>query len=533
MRLNFLGIFIDKITGIMLIILPSIILMGISLMMVLLLLIKPGFRFHWLLASFGAILSVIAILLWKAKLPFTFSFPAWKPETIFLYSPSWMADGVSWPFALSLATLGFATITTAVVRKLTTAWNWAGILFLVSIGILTVSGNNPLTIVIAWFAIDITELAILLSTVKEEKSEEIVISFSIRLAGIFLLLWASIVSIANGSPLSFSEIPVKAVIILLLAGLLRFGIIPLHLPILDLDQKRGLLSTLRLISAASGLSLIARIPSSAFSNQLIPYLIIIFGLITLFSSWKWLKSADELAGRPYLISGFGFLAITAMLLGNSQGSLAWGVGLILSGGVLFLYSSRGRSTYWIMILSLLGISSLPFSLTSNVWLNYNDLTNLLLIPHYFGYSILLAGYFRHAFTHKEDFDIRLEPRWVQVIYPFGLSSLPLIGITIGFLDWLKIRSIGTWWINTISLILSLFIYILFIKILNPSKLLKLRYQPVNLGLYSSAFWAIYHFIRKFISLLTSILEGDGGILWSIVIIVLFISIISQVLQFVK
>jgi hypothetical protein len=219
-----------------------------------------------------------------------------------------------------------------------------------------------------------------------------------------------------------------------------------------------------------------------------------------------------------------------MFLGNSQGSVAWGVSLILSGGLLFLYSSRGRSSSWLLIFGLWGLSTLPFSLTTNVWLNPIDLTNLLLIPHFLGYSFILAGYFRHAFTHKGDIDIKLEPRWVQIIYPFGLSSLPLIGITISINNWLQTRSIGLWWASAIIIILTLIIFFLFNKFSKTSVLMKLRYQPVKVSFFSVAFWAIYRFFRKLISLLTSILEGDGGMLWSIVIIVLFISIISQVLQ---
>ena len=531
MRLRFYGIFVDKINGIMIIVLPVLILLTTTIILVLLMLIKPGFRFHWLIAILGAFLSVVAVLFWQTNLAFIFSLPAWKPETIFLYSPSWLADDVSWPYGLSLTALGLATISTAVIRKLSTPWNWVSILFLVSIGLLTVSADNPLTLVIAWFAMDIAELATLLRMVKEEKSEELVVGFSIRLGGVFLLLWASIVSISSGSPLNFREMPESAGILLLLAALLRLGVLPLHLPINDSEQRRGIITTLRLISAASGLSLIARIPSATFPTPIIPYLIILIGLFTIFSGWRWLQSSDELAGRPYLISGFGFLAITAMLLGNLRGSVAWGISLILSGGLLFLNSSRGRSTSWLLFIGLWGLSALPFSLTASVWINHSDLNNLILIPHILGYSFILTGYLRHAFTQQGDIDIGQEPRWVQVIYPIGLSALPFIGITISLKDWFQTGSIGLWWVSSITLLLSFLIYLLFNRFIKTSIIMKLRYQPGKISFFSIVFWAIYHFIRRIISLLTSILEGDGGMLWSIVIIVLFISIISQVLQF--
>ena len=515
----------------MLIILPVLILMTTSIILVLLMLIKPGFRYHWLIAILGSILSVVAVFLWQTKLPSTFSLPAWKPETIFLYSPSWLADDISWPFAVSLSTLGLATISTAVIRKLSTPWNWASILFLVSIGLLIVSAANPLTLVIAWLAMDIIELATLLKTVKEEKSEELVVAFAIRLSGVFLLLWASIVSISSGSPMNFGEITDRAGILLLFAAFLRLGVFPLQLPIYDLEQRRGINTTLRLVSSASGLSLLARIPLTSFPVQLLPYLIIITGIITIISGWGWLRSTDELAGRSYLISGIGFLAITATLLGNFKGSAAWGISLILSGGLLFMNSIRGRSTYWLLLLGFWGLSSLPFSLTANVWNNPSNLNNFLLIPHFLGYSFILAGYLRHAFTRTGDIDIKLEPRWVQVIYPLGLSALPIIGITISLTEWFQTRSFGLWWISSISIILSLIINYLVTRQIKSSILINFRYRPIKTNIFAAAFWGIYRFIRQIISLLTSILEGDGGMLWSIVIIVLFISVISQALQY--
>lgn len=515
----------------MLIILPAIILMITSLSLVFLTLIRPDFRYHWLIATLGALLSVIVVLAWLPKLPFSFSIPAWKPQTLFLYSPTWLADDVSWPYAISLSTLGLATITTAIIRKITNEWNWANILFLVSMGLWTVTANNPLTLVIAWLALDITELATLLRTVKEEKSEEIIVGFSIRLGGVFLLLWASIISISSGSIMNFNEMPDGAGFFLLFASLLRLGVFPLQLPINNLVQRRGLITTLRLVSAASGFSLIARIPMTAFPSHILPYLISIAGLLTIFSGWIWFQSTDELAGRPYLISGLGLLSITASLLGNIKGSVTWGISLILSGGLLFLYSGRGKRTYWLLLMSIWGLSALPFSLTDSVWVNHTELSNLFLVPHIFGYSLILAGYFRHAFMRHGDIDITHEPRWVQVIYPVGLSILFIISLTISFWYWLQTRTIAQWWIGTITIILSTIFYFIFYKRMKNSNIFKLPKRKISTNIIPNIFWSIYRFIRQIITLLSSILEGDGGMLWSIVLLVLFISIISQAVQY--
>jgi hypothetical protein len=527
MGLAISGIFLDKITAIMLILLPVLILMTTSFILVLLKLLRPGFRFHWMIATGGALLALIAVVLWQLNLPQTFSLPAWQPQTIFLYTPTWLADRYSWQYALSLTTLALAVISTAIVRKLSNPWNWAGILFHVSIGVLAVSANNPLTLVIAWLALDFVELVALLQSVKAEKSEELVVAFSVRLGGVFLLLWASIISISSGSSMDFRAIPDRAGILLLLAAGLRLGVLPLHLPIKELDFRRGIITTVRLVSAASGLSLLARLPTNSVPSHLLPYLLIITGLFSIIGGWIWLVSPDELSGRPFWIISLGSLAISAALFGNSSGSVAWGTTLILSGGLLFMYSSRGRSNYWIPVLGMWGLSALPFSLTASAWLNRTTGNSLLMIPHVLGHSLILAGFFRHAFTHHGDIEIGSEPRWVQVIYPIGLSTLPIMIIVFGLWSWYEARTIGPWWVSSITLILSALLYFIYNRLIKPSRVIKLRYPSVKTNAIAGAFWAIYRFIRQIINLLTSILEGDGGMLWSIVLLVLFISLITQ------
>lgn len=513
----------------MLIFLPAIVLFLTALTLLILILIKPEFRYHWLIAILGATLSVIGVFLWQAKVPHTFSLPIWKPESIFLYSLSWLSDDISWSYSLSLTALGLATIITAVLRKFTSTLNWVSILIFISMGLLSVTAENPLTLVITWFAMDIIELVTLLRIVKEDNSEKLIVGFSIRSIGIFLLLWASIVSISSGLPFSFREIPEKVGFLIMLSAFIRLGIIPSHLPIPERDQRRGIMTILRLVSAASGFSLIARIPSTAISSPFLPYLIIFIGILIIICGWMWMQSTDELTGRPYLIAGFGFLAISAMLLENSHGSAAWGISLILSGGLLFLHSSRGRNILWILIIGFWELSTLPFSLTAAVWQNYSNLNYLFLIPHLIGYAFILSGYFKHAFNQQGEINIGLEPRWVQVIYPIGLSVLPVIMFTISLKEWFQTRTFGLWWVGSIIVVLALIIYFLFNRYLKSPLVFKFQYQPGKVNFFTAIFWSIYHFFRRIITLLTSILEGDGGMLWSIVIIVLFITIISQLI----
>ena len=511
----------------MLIFLPAIVLFLTALTLIVLILIKPEFRYHWLITILGATLSVIGVFLWQSKVSHTFSLPNWKPESIFLYSLSWISDDISWSYSLSLTALGLATIITAILRKFTSALNWFSILIFISIGLLSVTAENPLPLAISWFAMDIIELVTLLRIVKEENSEKLIVGLSIRFLGIFLLLWASIVSISSGLPISFREIPEKVGFLILLSAIIRLGILPPYLPIPERDQRRGIITILRLVSAASGFSLIARIPSTAISSPFLPYLIILIGIIIIICGWMWMQSTDELAGRPYLIAGFGFLAISAVLLENPHGSAAWGISLILSGGLLFLHSSTSRIIFWILIIGFWELAALPYSLTATVWHNYSNLNYLFLVPLLIGHAFILSGYLKHAFNQQGEKNIGLEPTWVQVFYPIGLSVLPVFIFTISLKEWFQTRTYSLGWVGSLIVVLALIIYFLFIRYLKSPLVLKFRYEPGRVYFFTKIFWSIYHFFRRIITLLTSILEGDGGMLWSIVIIVLFITLVSQ------
>ena len=85
-------------------------------------------------------------------------FPAWQPELLSTQSPT-CRDGIAWTFTVSLATLCLAIILTAVARSnFPRPVNWMGTLIITALGILAVLADNPLTLVLIWAAIDLSEL---------------------------------------------------------------------------------------------------------------------------------------------------------------------------------------------------------------------------------------------------------------------------------------------------------------------------------------------------------------------------------------
>jgi hypothetical protein len=120
----------------MLILVPVLLLLLTALALLILRLARPKFQYTWLVAAGGALLALVGVFLWYIRLPQTFSLFAWQPQVVFAHTPTWLADGLSWPYALSLAGLAAAVILTSVVRSDLDPLAWAGILLLTALGLL-------------------------------------------------------------------------------------------------------------------------------------------------------------------------------------------------------------------------------------------------------------------------------------------------------------------------------------------------------------------------------------------------------------
>lgn len=493
--------------------------------------LKPDFRAAWLVAVGGALLAWITVLLWQWQFPVKLTLPAWQPAILFADAPVFLADGLSWPYAFSLVTLALATMLTAISREnFGTTSAWAGILTLTGIGLLAVLADNPLTLVLTWAAIDLAELVIMLRAVYGEKlRERVVVSFATRIAGILFLLWAHIASISQGTTLNFAEIPPQVGPYLLLAAGLRLGVLPVHLPFIsEASLHRGFGTALRLTSAASSLALLSRIPPHSITGPWATFLFILTSFAALYGSWMWFRTKKVLNARPYWLIGMGALSIAAALRGNSIGSVAWGSSLILGGGALFLSSVDQKWLTRLLLVGLFGISALPFSLTASGWVNSTSEQWIFWLFFTPAQILLLTGYIQHAQNTKgSSFDS--QPKWAQIIYPAGIALPLLVMLALGVWGWQGAQTLGIWWPGSLATFLTIILVWLRprLRIFNPVQVHWI--QPTTSStlerLYSNL-WALYRLLNRLVNFVTRVLESDGGIIWTILFIIVFASMLS-------
>jgi hypothetical protein len=221
------------------------------------------------------------------------------------------------------------------------------------------------------------------------------------------------------------------------------------------------------------------------------------------------------------------LSVSAALMQNPLGSAAWGSACLFAGGLLFLYSHRNRVLTITLLIAAFILSSLPFSLTATGWpedLSRIWMTLIFLIPLQ---SLLTAGYIRTiALEEKENLDN--QPRWVNVFYPMGLVSLALSGLVLGITGWEGASQLGGWIPAAIGAVLTIIITFVLVRIPIPppldSSLLK---RPVAwAGIFITLWWGLYRMLRRLLDILTTTFEGDGGVLWTILFLIVFVSILG-------
>jgi hypothetical protein len=295
---------------------------------------------------------------------------------------------------------------------------------------------------------------------------------------------------------------------------------------------------MRLISAAASLSLLARIPAGSISPAATAWLLFFTALVGLVSGINWLRAPDLLEGRRFFLAGMGALAFAAALRGNAVGSAAWGSALVFCGGLSSLYTVHQRRLTIILLAAAFMLTALPFSLTASGWLGSVPISWvfwILLVPVQ---ALMLAGYVSGLRRSGEDI-LEDQPNWARSIYPAGLVLPLLSGLSLGLFGWEGARQIGVLPVALVATLLGGALGWFFWQIpglrraVQPAVRSGERLASGSAYIFQAASavtWGIYQTLGRFGSAVARTLEGDGGLLWTMVILVLFLSLFQTFLR---
>ena len=515
----------------MLILLPVILMLATMLALVVLGLVRPGFRFTWLIALGAAFLSWIGVLVWRTQLPLSLSFASWAPAGLVVSAPLLAVDQFGWVYALSLLTLTMATLLTETVREgFPDPATLAVTVGICGLGLLAVTAGNPLTLALIWAALDLAELVAMLASA--DGSRRVAAAFLVHGLAIILLVLAQVISSAGQPPMDFASLDPRAGLLLLAAAGLRLGVLPLHLPDVPTSaRRRGIGTSLRLVSASAGLVLLSRLPAAEFPGLPGLLILLVSAAAALYASWMWLRAPDELAGRPFWIIGLAGLALFAALRGNPAGAAAWGASLLLAGAALFLSSVQNVWLNRTLFIGLWELSALPFSLAASGWNGQPGIAAWGLPFFVVVQAAMMAGFVRHTLRPAARVPLQAQPAWTRSAYPAGIGLLLLVPLLLGLWGWDGARQVGAIFPAAAAALLAagLVWAVPRLPILNPVPAHWLGRSPAasRLGRLSGGLRGLLRWLAGITLTASDVLESEAGLMWTLLLLALFVILIVQ------
>ena len=498
----------------------------------------------WLVAVVVTLVNWVLLLVLRLQVPSLLRITSSGP---FSDRAAWFftLDPISYPYALSIAGLLLAVVLTAAARynfNEKAGAPWAANLVLGASGYLAVTSGSFLTLVLAWTILDVVDFIVLVTLIKKPAQvQQGLVTFAARLFGTMLAVWGMVSAGPSGEAQVLTGISPQTGVFLLLGAGLRLGVVPLHGAVADDNRtRRGLGTMLRLVAAASSLCVVGRLPANVVTPDWATFLLLMIALAVFYSAIQWLTAPDELSGRPFFVIALAGLATAAAVRGQPQAVVAWGIALILSGGILFLYHARQTSLTVLVGFGLIGLSGLPFTPAASGWTGLVVLPfNLLDVFFILGFTVLLIGYARQALVPGQPLQ-ELE-RWRQPVYPIGLGILIITQWVLGVFGWPGSFSVGTWWASLITFLLVTGVFVF------------RRFGPGSTSLEGSTSWfrvvlqrssrifasifslqwvyrlagGGFKLAQGFVDAATRVLESEGGVLWALTLLALVLSLLRQ------
>jgi hypothetical protein len=574
----------------MLILLTIFLFIFIPILMLIFHLVRPRFSIQGFLAVLAGLAGWIMVFIGRGNNPQIITLLRWQPDNLFPVSPTMYIDDISWYFSLALASLSITVLLTSITQLggsnnseeaqakdphlvdknripaaqddspsmlITSSYGdvnpnwqvWASMLILTSMGLVAVTAGNLLCLLLAWAALDLLELIILLLQVTQSSlRERIILAFSAKLSGIGILLIAVLISWSQNASLNYDSLPITISPLLVLAAGFRLGVLPLHIPLVHrLPINRHLGTLIRLVPAAASYILLVRVANIGIAGKITPYLLAFTVVAGVYGGVKWLISHNELEGRPFWLLGTASLSIASAVLNQPISCLAWALASLLCGGFIFSIPFRHQKLVPLFALGLFNFSALPFSPTWQGVTLFKYASNHSMDPFLFYFfaffliisqSFLLAGLIQHTlsgfYPDQNQKNPRVE-RWVWFLYPIGLlftlASHMLLGVSI-YPNLVQVP-LFDWVTGPLVVIITGFIYYFSwhnrrsFESTTNSGMINLWNDLISLEWLYRYLWKIFRSIARLFTLISRVLEGEGGIIWALVLFALIFVLIQR------
>lgn len=491
----------------------------------------------------AALLAVLAGLLLGFRLPAEFTVSAW-PESFFGFGLRLMTDRVSWLFQLVLSIAAAAVFLTSLSRPGgPRVGSRAAGLVLTAVAMAAVQAQNLVTLAITWAVMDGVYFISLLLLARGERIEsQATLSLTLNVLATFCVIAAAVDVLHNGQTtflLGTTILSDRATLLLLLAALFRLGIFPFHLAISNEGNiRQGLGTLLRLAPAAVAFDLLTHVVVVSAKLPMTTWLSLAACLGLFVGALQLWFSSDPRHGLSYVILAQSSLGLLTALWGGTwagTGVLATGLSTILGGTILFLNNGYNESERrwsiptFVGVLVMLG-GPLTVGFIGNAIMYSGFLASgawWLFLICVIGQIWLAAAYIRLVLWPGEPM-IKAEPI-VSVAYLFGLIAPILAAVVGGVAVTGLTQSTGAPTFDLFGLpTLSAFGALIGAALAGFGlwrfeSVVRARAQSLatvasaaQLGWLYPLFWELYRAIGRMLRTTADILEGEGGVLWTIV-----------------
>ena len=167
-----------------------------------------------------------------------------------------------------------------------------------------------------------------------------------------------------------------------------------------------------------------------------------------------------------------------------------------------------------------------FSLTASAWLGNLGFFLPFVIA---AQALIIAGFIRHALRPSGRDTLDAQPRWALAAYPAGIILLLASQLVLGFIGWEGALQIGAW---IQAIIVSLLTFGLVwatprFRILNPIRAHWVNTTASRTDSIYSGVWSLYRVFGRISKTINITLEGEGGIMWTLLFLVIFVSLLTQ------
>jgi hypothetical protein len=204
--------------------------------------------------------------------------------------------------------------------------------------------------------------------------------------------------------------------------------------------------------------------------------------------------------------------------------------MLLAGSALFLATTEERWVNRAVRGALLFCSGLPLTLAAVAWTGRRGLLDLLLPAFLAAQAMMLAGFFQFAGTGYATTPHPAAAPFLRGFYRAGIALPLVVGMGLGFWGWPGSGQLGAP-TATAAAMLATAAFVWGKRRIGPLNPSQTHWRPRIVDRLLLAMWhevgRLQNVLRRAVMTITRTLEGEAGILWSLVVLVLFVSLIAD------